>query len=130
MNRTTDWLSKRETPPSGYPAARCEGMVVGSGFDGVAALPILSLGGRDGLAHFLADRSGQEAAYRMRLPSRRFHQLLGSYAARSLKQIQKLVGLGAVAGADGFLRAFSVRPVPRETRVVTKSFVGRHCEIL
>ena len=53
------WLapSRRETPPSANPAARCEASTTGSGLDGVAALAVLALGGRHRQAHLLAQRS-------------------------------------------------------------------------
>ena len=64
---------KRETPPGRNPAARCERNRANSGFDGIAALAVLALGGRDGQAHLLADRAGQEPAHGMRLPAGGFH---------------------------------------------------------
>ena len=42
----------------------------------------------------------------MRLPTGRFHQFLGRYAACPLEQFQNLVRLAALAGALRFLRAF------------------------
>ena len=47
-----------------------------SALDGVAALAILALGGCDSQPHFLADRTGQKAAHRMRLPASGFDQFL------------------------------------------------------
>ena len=48
---------ERETPPGMNPAARDERNWRCSGFDGVGALAVLALGGRDGQAHLLARRS-------------------------------------------------------------------------
>ena len=97
---------KRATPPGSRPAARGEREGCGLGFDGVAALPVLALGGRHRQAHLLAYRPRQESAHGMRLPAGSLHQLLGGDAAGPLQQFQNLVGLAALAGAFGFLRAF------------------------
>ena len=51
---------KRKTPPGVNPAARCERKGSVSGFDGVAALSVLALGGRNGQAHFLPYGSRKE----------------------------------------------------------------------
>ena len=45
-----------------------------SGFDGVSALAILSLGGHDRQLHLLCDGPRQEAPDAVRLPARRLHQ--------------------------------------------------------
>ncbi len=63
MKLTKQWRYKQETPPSTGPAARCEG-VRGSGFDRVATLSVLALGGGNGQSHLLADGAGQEARAR------------------------------------------------------------------
>ena len=55
-------MNQQNTPPGGNPATwkgrnwRC------SGLEGVGALPVFSLEGRNGEAHLLSDRTGQEAA--------------------------------------------------------------------
>ena len=97
--------AERETPPGGCPAAqeKREGQ---SGFDGVGALAVLSLGRCDGQPHFLSNRPGQEPSDRMRLPASCFHQFLGGDPARSLEQFEHRGGLAAVPCASGFLRAF------------------------
>ena len=52
------------------PGGASEQIDEGSGFDGVAALAVLALGGHDGQAHLLADGAGQESAHGMRPASR------------------------------------------------------------
>jgi hypothetical protein len=99
-------LAKRETPPGRNPAARTEPSCGGSGFDGVGTFAVLTLGRCDGQAHFLANRTGQEPADGMRLPTGGFHQFLGCDSAWPLEQFQNLVGLAAFAGSFGFLSAF------------------------
>ena len=94
---------RRKKPPSANPAAWFETNTTGSGLDGVAALSVLALGGRDGQSHLLADGPGQEPSHGMRLPAGGFHQFLGCYAARPLQQFEDLVGFAALAGALRFL---------------------------
>jgi len=90
---------ERTTPPSGGPAARCGGNRKRSGFDGIAALPVLALRGCHSQAHLLPNRARQEPANRMGLPAGRFHQLLAGNAARPLEQFEDRLGLAAFAGA-------------------------------
>jgi hypothetical protein len=99
----------RETPPGRNPAAPRK-RASESGFDGVAALAVLALGGRHRQPHLLRDGSREEPAHRMRLPPGRFHEFLGSCAARALQQVQHLGCLAAVAGSGDFLRAFGRFP--------------------
>src|SRR5271170_6229314 len=94
-------LPRQEAPPSTNPAAWFEANRRGSGFDRVAALSVLALGGGHGQPHFLADSARQEPTNGMRLPAGDFHQLLGGDAARSFEQIQNPRGFAAV----GLLRA-------------------------
>src|ERR1700676_5368110 len=89
---------KRETPPSRYPAARCEEQLSRSGFDGVAALPILAFGGRDREAHLLANRAGKEPAQGMWLPASGFEQFLGAGSPRPLQEVEDRRGFTALAG--------------------------------
>src|SRR5579864_3789535 len=63
-------VAQRKTPPGMIPAARFEWS--GLGFDRVAPLPVLALGGRDGQTHFLAQSPADEAPQGMRLPGGRF----------------------------------------------------------
>ena len=46
----------------------------GLGCDRVGALAVLALGGYDGQPQLFADRTGQEAAYGMRLPAGGAHE--------------------------------------------------------
>src|ERR1700691_5131078 len=62
--------SKRVTPPVCFPAAPSERNKLELGFHGVAALPVLALGGRHRQAHLLADGTRQKATHGMRLPAR------------------------------------------------------------
>lgn len=48
-----------------------------SGFDRVAALAVLALGGNDLHAHLLADGPREKSPQGMRLPAGGFHQFLG-----------------------------------------------------
>src|ERR1700676_781135 len=89
---------KRETPPSRYPAARCEEQLSRSGFDGVAALPILPFGRRDREAHLLANRAGKEPAQGMWLPASGFEQFLGGSSARPLQHFKDRGGFAAFPG--------------------------------
>ena len=73
----------KKTPPGESPAARCGRKRRGSGFDGVAPLPVLALGGRNGQAHLLANGPGKKPAQRMRLPAGSFEQFLGSGSAQA-----------------------------------------------
>src|ERR1700691_41675 len=94
--------SKRATPPTAGPAARCEGL----GFDRVAAHAVLALKGCNGQSHFLADGARQEPAHGMRLPARDLHQFFSGDAAGPLQQVQDLGGLAAVADTTQLLSAF------------------------
>jgi hypothetical protein len=89
---------ERKTPPGVNPAARCERKGSVSGFDGVAALSVLALGGRNGQAHFLPYGSRKETTQGMRLPTGRFEQFLGGGAARPLQQVQDGRGFAALTG--------------------------------
>ena len=101
-------MNKRETPPGANPAARKGRNCGGSAFDGVAALAVLALGGRDRQPHLLPNGPGQEAAHGMRLPASGLLQFLGCDPARPLQQVQdrgRLAAIGAPAGlaaAAGF----------------------------
>src|SRR5205085_12185829 len=64
----------------------------------IATLPVLTLGGRDGQPHLLADRARQKTANAVRLPGRSFHQFLQRGSVRPFQQVQDLGGLAAVAG--------------------------------
>jgi len=86
-------LADKEKPPRRDPGGKCESSGWRSALDGVAPLPILTLGGGDGQPHFLADRTRQEAAHRMRLPIRGFHDLLQGGSAGPFQQFQNLFGL-------------------------------------
>src|SRR5580698_5476994 len=63
------------------PAARKESDWQASALDGVGTLPVFALRGSYGQPHLLANRPGQEPAYRMRLPAGCLHQLLRGCAA-------------------------------------------------
>ncbi len=106
LNRTRRPRSRRETPPSGYRAALRKRNGAASGFDGIATLAVFALGQRNSQAHLLADRPRQKPAHRMRLPPGGLHQLFGGYPAGPLEQVQRFVGLAALAGPRRFLRAF------------------------
>jgi len=68
----------------------------------LGALSILCFGGRYDQAHFLAISSGQESPHGMRLPARRFHQLLGGDTVRPPEQVQDHGGFAALASLGGF----------------------------
>src|ERR1017187_2786122 len=71
--------------------------------EGVAALPVRALGGRDRQPQLLADGSGEEAPERMRLPAGGLHQVLQGGAVGALEQVQDLGGLAALADTLGRL---------------------------
>jgi hypothetical protein len=73
-----------------------------SGFDRIATLAVLALGGGDGKTHLLADRPRQEAAYRMGLPTCGYHDLLQGGTVRSFQQVEDFGGLAATAGTSLF----------------------------
>src|ERR1035438_5063366 len=75
-----------------------------SALDGVAAFPVVALGGGHGQPHLLPDRPGQESAHRMRLPSGSFLEFFGSGAAGPLQQVEDLGGLAALPEALGLRR--------------------------
>src|SRR5260370_18074527 len=83
---------ERETPPGWNPAARCKRELRESGFQRVGALPVLSLRGYYGQAHFLSEGAADEAPYGMRLPVRGFHDLLQRGSFRPFQQIDPLRG--------------------------------------
>src|ERR1035441_8125291 len=72
--------------------------------EGVAALPVLALGGRDRQPQLLADGSGEEAPERMRLPAGGLHQFLQGGAVGAFEQVQDLGGLAALADTLSFGR--------------------------
>src|ERR1700680_3025061 len=86
---------ERKTPPGGNPSARYQRRSE-SGFDGVAALPVLAFSGRDSQPHFLTQRSADKAPQRMRLPAGRLEQFLDSSAARPLQQVEDQGGFAAL----------------------------------
>jgi hypothetical protein len=96
---------KGDTPPISDSAVRREELRR-SGFDGVAAFPIVTFGRGDRQAHFLGYRARQEAADRVRLPAGRLHEFLRSDAAGLLQQAQDLGGLAPIPGTAGFRAAF------------------------
>ena len=65
---------KREKPLGENPAAR-KARKARLGFDRVSTFAVLSLGGRNGQAHFLAQGSADESAHAVGLPVRCFHDL-------------------------------------------------------
>jgi hypothetical protein len=72
-----------------------ERAISGSCFQGVDPLAVLTLGGREGQSHFLADCAGQESAQGMRLPAGRFEQFRGAGSAGALQQVEDLSGFAA-----------------------------------
>src|ERR1700674_4679934 len=76
-----------------------------SGFDGVAALPVLGLGGRNLQAHFLAHGTREEPTNRMGLPPGGFHESLERGPIRPFQKVEDLCGLTAVAGGAGLFAA-------------------------
>src|ERR1035437_1806749 len=72
--------------------------------DGVPALPVRALGGRDRQLQLLADGSGEEAPERMRLPAGGLHQFLQGGAVGAFEQVQDLGGLAALADTFSFGR--------------------------
>ena len=96
---------RQETPPSINPAAWFAASTADSGFDGVATLAVLLLGGPHRQPHLLADGARQKPAHGMRLPAGQFHQLFCCYAPGPLEQVEDLVGLAALVGDLRFLRA-------------------------
>jgi hypothetical protein len=89
--------AERKTPPGEIPVARCGRERVGSGFHGIAPLPVPALGGGDGQAHLLAQRPADESA--QRLPAGGFEQFLGGSSTRPLEQFEDRGGFAALAGA-------------------------------
>jgi hypothetical protein len=59
--------------------------------DRVSALTVLALGGHDGQSHLLRERSGDEAAYAVRLPTESLHQRLWRGASRRLQYCPVIV---------------------------------------
>jgi hypothetical protein len=98
--------SERATPPGSYPAARCTWAGNGSGFDRVAALAVLALGGNNIQAELLADRARKEPTHGMGLPARRFHEFLKRRPVRPLEQVEDALGLAAASGFGLRLRGF------------------------
>jgi len=60
----------KEKPPRRNPGGKCESRWRRSALDGIAALAIFALAGRDEQSHFLSDCAGEEPADGMRLPAR------------------------------------------------------------
>jgi len=102
-------VNKRKTPPGANPAARSEQGWVILGFDGVAALPVLALGGRDRQAHLFADRAREESTQRVGLPGSRLYQFPGRCAAGRFS-ISRIVSVLLPSRATPFsLAAFPAR---------------------
>ncbi len=64
---------RRETPPGANPAARMDREGPESALDGVAAVAVLALGGRNGQPQLLTQGAADEAADAVRLPSCSLH---------------------------------------------------------
>src|SRR5271170_991274 len=86
-NPVGHWKPKREKPPGESPAANTFSET--SSFGGIAPLAIFSLSGCDRQAHFLADGSRQKPAHGVWLPTRRFHEFLACYSARSVTSLTR-----------------------------------------
>jgi hypothetical protein len=93
--------AKRERPPRQNPGGWHNRCFWGSTLKGIAAFSVLSLSGVDRQPHLLADGSGQETPYGMRLPAGGFHDFLQGGAAGLLQEVQDLPGLAALADACG-----------------------------
>ena len=108
-------VSRTEDPGSGTETRKAAGVKsggwkragwLGLSFDRVVALSVLPLGGDYCEPKLFSDRSRNESAYRMRLPSRGLSQFLRGYATGPLDQIEHHVRLASFPRSFGFRRGF------------------------
>ena len=102
----TEDSPQRGTPPGRYPAARRWWDRRDSALDGVAALPVLGLGGLYLQTKLLADSARQVPTDGMRLPAGGFHQFFECRAVRPFQQFQDLRCLAALARTRFLLSGF------------------------
>jgi hypothetical protein len=81
---------------------------LGSGFEGVGALPVSGFNGNNGQTHLLAHGTRDESPNRMRLPVGCLHDLLQGGPARPIEQTEDGLSLASLAeallcGGDGRL---------------------------
>src|SRR5207249_4805661 len=94
--------ANRGLPPQArrHPPAR-EDRNRRSGFDRIAPLPILGLGGYNFQPQLLRDGTGEKAAHGMRLPAGSFHEFLYGGPVNLPQHIQDLACLGPLASSVG-----------------------------